>query len=218
MAMTAQDASSYTKELCQMAPVVPVIIIERVEDAIPMATALVAGGLPVLEVTLRTPAALEAIKRMATVPGGVVGAGTVLSKADAAAAKTAGAKFAVSPGCTANLMAACEGEDLPLLPGVSSATEAMTALEAGYNMLKFFPAEQAGGAPFLKSLSSPLPQISFCPTGGVSPANASQYLNLPNVVCVGGSWVVKADMVANGDWDAISQLAKVASKLTATGR
>lgn len=215
MTKAAQEASKYTRELCQMAPVVPVIIINRVEDAIPMATALVAGGLPVLEVTLRTPVALEAIKQMAKVPGGVVGAGTVLTEADAKAAKEAGAKFAVSPGCTTKLMQVTEKAELPLLPGVSSATEAMTALERGYDMLKFFPAEQAGGAPFLKSLSSPLPQVSFCPTGGVSPANATQYLSLPNVICVGGSWVVKPEMVANGDWDTITQIAKTASKLTA---
>lgn len=213
MTKAALDASKFTRELCSMAPVVPVIIINRVGDAVPMAEALVAGGLPVLEVTLRTPQALEAIAAMAQVEGGVVGAGTVLTEADVIEAKSAGAKFAVSPGCTEALMAACEAHDLPLLPGVSSASEAMKALERGYDMLKFFPAQQAGGAPFLKALSSPLPQIAFCPTGGVSPSNAADYLSLPNVKCVGGSWVVKSDLVASGDWDGITKLAKDASGL-----
>lgn len=208
MTKAATEASGFTRSLCEMAPVIPVIIINRVTDAVPMADALVAGGLPVLEVTLRTPEALEAIAAMADVEGGIVGAGTVLNETDVIEAKAAGAKFAVSPGCTDALMRACESHDLPLLPGVSSAGEAMKALEQGYDMLKFFPAEQAGGAPFLKALSSPLPQISFCPTGGVSPSNAAEYLALPNVLCVGGSWVVKADLVAAGKWDAITKLAQ----------
>jgi len=207
--------SKFTRELCSLAPVIPVIIIEDVKDAVPMAEALVAGGLPVLEVTLRTDAALEAIAAMSKVEGGVVGAGTVLSEVDVKAAKEAGAEFAVSPGCTDALIDACETNDLPLLPGVSSAGEAMRALERGYDMLKFFPAEQAGGATFLKSLSSPLPQITFCPTGGVSPANAMDYLKLPNVKCVGGSWVVSKDAVASGDWGAIEELARLASRLKA---
>lgn len=207
--------SAFTRDLALMAPVIPVIIIEDVADAVPMAEALVAGGLPVLEVTLRTPVALEAIKAMAGVKGGVVGAGTVLTEMDVTAAKGAGAKFAVSPGCTDALIDACEEADLPLLPGVSSAGEAMKALERGYDMLKFFPAEQAGGAPFLKALASPLPQITFCPTGGVSPANALDYLALPNVKCVGGSWVVGKEALAAKDWDAIEDLARLASKLKA---
>ena len=207
--------SKFTSELCSLAPVIPVIIINRIEDAVPMAEALVRGGLPVLEVTLRTPVALEAIAVMSAVKGGVVGAGTVLSEIDVKAAKDAGAEFAVSPGCTDALIDACEAAELPLLPGVSSAGEAMRALERGYDMLKFFPAEQAGGAPFLKSLSSPLPQISFCPTGGVSPANALEYLKLPNVKCVGGSWVVGGDAVEKGDWDRVEELARLASRLKA---
>ncbi len=213
--MTAVHPSKFTRELCNLAPVIPVIIINRVEDAVPLAEALVAGGLPVLEVTLRTPVALDAIKAMSKVQGGVVGAGTVLSAADVAAAKSAGAEFAVSPGCTDALIDACEAAELPLLPGVSSAGEAMRALERGYDMLKFFPAEQAGGAPFLKALSSPLPQISFCPTGGVSPSNAIDYLKLPNVLCVGGSWVLGGDAVEKGDWAAIEELARLASRLKA---
>jgi len=180
-----------------------------------MAEALVRGGLPVLEVTLRTPVALEAIAVMSGVKGGVVGAGTVLNETDVKAAKGAGAEFAVPPGCTDALIDACEAAELPLLPGVSSAGEAMKALERGYDMLKFFPAEQAGGAPFLKSLSSPLPQITFCPTGGVSPNNALDYLKLPNVLCVGGSWVVGGDAVAKGEWDKVEELARLASRLKA---
>jgi len=207
--------SKFTRELCDLAPVIPVIIINKIEDAVPMAEALVRGGLPVLEVTLRTPVALEAIAVMSAVKGGVVGAGTVLSETDVNAAKSAGAEFAVSPGCTDALIDACEAEGLPLLPGVSSAGEAMKALERGYDMLKFFPAEQAGGAPFLKSLSSPLPQIAFCPTGGVSPANALDYLKLPNVKCVGGSWVVGGDAVEKGEWDRVEELARLASRLKA---
>lgn len=212
--MTTKDASAFAREICGLAPVIPVIIIDRLEDAVPMAEALVAGGLPVLEVTLRTPVALEAIKAMSEVKGGVVGAGTVLGAKEADAAVAAGAKFAVSPGSTPAVMAACEAVKLPLLPGVASATEAMAALDAGYDMLKFFPAEQAGGSSFLKSLSSPLPQASFCPTGGVSPSNAPDYLALPNVVCVGGSWVVDKKAAQNGDWDAITELAKAASQFS----
>lgn len=207
--------SLYTRQLAAKAPVIPVIIIEDIADAVPMAEALVAGGLPVLEVTLRTPVALEAIKAMSAVSGGIVGAGTVLNKKDVEAAKAAGAEFAVSPGCTDALIDACEGADLPLLPGVSSAGEAMRALERGYDMLKFFPAEQAGGAKFLKSLASPLPQISFCPTGGVSPTNALDYLQLPNVACVGGSWVVGKEAVANKDWNTVEEIARLASRLKA---
>lgn len=207
--------SKYTRELADMAPVIPVIIIEDLADAVPMAEALVAGGLPVLEVTLRTPVALEAIRAMSGVKGGVVGAGTVLTDIDVKAAKSAGAGFAVSPGCTDALIDACEAAELPLLPGVSSAGEAMRALERGYDMLKFFPAEQAGGAKFLKALSSPLPQVAFCPTGGVSPANALEYLRLPNVKCVGGSWVVGTEAVKNKDWAAVEELARLASRLNA---
>lgn len=211
--MTPQDASRRAREICGAAPVVPVIVINRIEDARPMAEALVAGGLPALEVTLRTPVALEAIRAMADVPGGLVGAGTVVTPADAAAAKAAGATFAVSPGATDRLLDACEAEDLPMLPGAATASEAMALLERGYDMLKFFPAEASGGAPALKGIGAPLPQISFCPTGGVSPANAQTYLSLDNVVCVGGSWVVPGDLVAAGDWDGITALARDAARL-----
>jgi 2-dehydro-3-deoxyphosphogluconate aldolase/(4S)-4-hydroxy-2-oxoglutarate aldolase len=178
-----------------------------------LAKALVAGGLPALEVTLRTPAALEVIAEMAKVEGGVVGAGTLLTPADVHAAIDAGAKFGVSPGATDRLLDACEEAGLPLLPGVASATEAMRLLERGYTMLKFFPAEAAGGAPALKAIGAPIPQVSFCPTGGVSPSNANGYLSLPNVVCAGGSWVAPKDKMLAGDWDGITAIAKDAAAL-----
>ena len=209
--ITPTDASARTLELCRMAPVIPVLVVEDAGTARPLAEALVAGGLPVLEVTLRTPAALEVIAAMAGVPGGIVGAGTVLTAADVAAAKAAGAAFAVSPGATDALLAACEAENLPLLPGAATATEAMTLLERGYTTAKFFPAEAAGGAPALKALGAPLPQIAFCPTGGVSLANAAGYLALSNTVCVGGSWVAPADKLAARDWAGIEALARDAA-------
>jgi len=211
--MTPQDASVRAREICELAPIVPVLVVEEVAQARPLAEALVAGGLPALEVTLRTPAALEVIRAMASVPGGVVGAGTLITPADVRAAKAAGAQFGVSPGATDALMAACEAEDLPLLPGAATATEAMHLLERGYDMLKFFPAEASGGAPALKAIGAPLPQISFCPTGGVSPKNAEAYLSLTNVVCAGGSWVAPAGLVAAGDWDGVTELARAASQL-----
>ena len=211
--MTPQDASRHTRQICGMAPIVPVLVVHDPAHARPLAEALVAGGLPVLEVTLRTPAALEVIAEMAKVEGGVVGAGTLVTPADVTAAIAAGATFGVSPGATDPLLEAAEQQGLPMLPGASSASEAMALLARGYDMLKFFPAEAAGGAPFLKSLSSPLPQISFCPTGGVSPANAHDYLSLPNVVCAGGSWVAPTDLMQAKDWDGITALAAAAAKL-----
>ena len=177
-------------------------------QAAPLAEALVAGGLPALEVTLRTPAALDCIRAMADVPGGHVGAGTLLTPADVKAAKAAGATFGVSPGATDALIQACIDEDLPLLPGAATATEAMALLEKGYDMLKFFPAEASGGAPALKGIGAPIPQIAWCPTGGVSIANKASYLSLPNVVCVGGSWVAPAAMMQAGDWAGIERLAR----------
>ncbi|MEQ8899490.1 MAG: bifunctional 4-hydroxy-2-oxoglutarate aldolase/2-dehydro-3-deoxy-phosphogluconate aldolase [Roseovarius sp.] len=214
MGMTPQDASRRTRELCGLAPVIPVLVIEEAATARPLAEALVAGGLPVLEVTLRTPAALEAIRAMADVPGGHVGAGTLISPADVRAAKAAGATFGVSPGATEALLAACEEEGLPLLAGAATASEAMRLLARGYDMLKFFPAEASGGAAALKALGGPLPQISFCPTGGVSPGNAGDYLKLGTVPCVGGSWIAPADLVAAGDWDAVETRAREAAGLS----
>ncbi|MEM1352476.1 MAG: bifunctional 4-hydroxy-2-oxoglutarate aldolase/2-dehydro-3-deoxy-phosphogluconate aldolase [Pseudomonadota bacterium] len=211
--MTPQEASTRAREICELAPIVPVLVVKDAVHAKPLAEALVAGGLPALEVTLRTPAALDAIRAMAEVPGGVVGAGTLVTPEDVRAAKAAGAKFGVSPGATTALMEACEAEGLPLLPGAATASEAMRLLERGYDMLKFFPAEASGGAPALKAIGAPLPQISFCPTGGVSPANAQTYLSLPNVVCAGGSWVAPSTHVEAGDWGEITALAADAAKL-----
>ncbi|MDQ2089105.1 bifunctional 4-hydroxy-2-oxoglutarate aldolase/2-dehydro-3-deoxy-phosphogluconate aldolase [Marimonas arenosa] len=211
--MTPQDISAATLALCRKAPVIPVIVIDDPARAAPLAQALVAGGLPVLEVTLRTATALDAIRAMARVEGGVVGAGTVLTPEDVAAAKAAGARFAVSPGATDRLLDACEAADLPLLPGAATATEAMRLLERGYAVQKFFPAEAAGGVPALKAIGAPLPQITFCPTGGVSPANVADYLSLHNVVCVGGSWVAPKAVIEARDWADISRLARDAATL-----
>ena len=211
--MTPQAQSKSAREIALLAPIIPVLVVEDVAHAAPLAQALVNGGLPALEVTLRTSAALDVIAAMAQVPGGVVGAGTLLTPEDVRAAKAAGAKFGVSPGATDTLIAACVAEELPLLPGAATASEAMSLLEKGYDMLKFFPAEAAGGAAMLKSLGGPLPQISFCPTGGVSPENAPRYLSLPNVLCAGGSWVAPRDLVEAGDWDAIEALAREAATL-----
>ena len=211
--MTPETASIRSRELCMMAPVIPVLVVDDAAHAVPLARALVAGGLPVLEVTLRTAAALDVIREMATVTGGIVGAGTLLTPKDVEDAKTAGALFGVSPGATDLILDACEANDLPLLPGVATASEAMRLLERGYTVQKFFPAEANGGAPALKAIGSPIPQISFCPTGGVSLKNANDYLSLSNTLCVGGSWVAPKDKVLSGDWDGITALAAVASQL-----
>ncbi|MFV0386467.1 bifunctional 4-hydroxy-2-oxoglutarate aldolase/2-dehydro-3-deoxy-phosphogluconate aldolase [Paracoccus sp. (in: a-proteobacteria)] len=211
--MTPEIQSQKTRALCQLAPVIPVIVIKDAAKAADLARALVTGGLPVLEVTLRTDAALDAIRAMAEIAGGHVGAGTVLTPDDAKRARDAGAKFAVSPGLTDRLITACADLDLPLLPGAVTASEVMRAAESGFDMLKFFPAEAVGGAPALKSLASPLPKVSFCPTGGVSPANARSYLDLPNVVCVGGSWVMTEADIAAGNWKAIEDRARDAALL-----
>jgi 2-dehydro-3-deoxyphosphogluconate aldolase/(4S)-4-hydroxy-2-oxoglutarate aldolase len=207
------EASAKAMEICRLAPVIPVLVIDDVAHARPLAEALVSGGLPALEVTLRTPAALDIIREMSGVEGGVVGAGTLLTPADVAAAVDAGAKFGVSPGATDRLLDACEDAGLPLLPGASTSTEAMLLLERGYTVQKFFPAEASGGAPAVKAIGAPLPQIAFCPTGGVSLANAASYLSLPNVLCVGGSWVAPADAVRSGDWTRVSDLASEAAGL-----
>ncbi|MEM9392440.1 MAG: bifunctional 4-hydroxy-2-oxoglutarate aldolase/2-dehydro-3-deoxy-phosphogluconate aldolase [Pseudomonadota bacterium] len=212
--MTPAQASAKARDICGLAPVVPVLVIEDLDHARPLAEALVAGGLPALEVTLRTPVAIEAIRQMAAVPGGVVGAGTLLTPADVEAAKEAGAQFGVSPGATGTLLAACEQAALPLLPGAATATEVMDLLERGYTVQKFFPAEASGGAKALKSIGAPLPQVSFCPTGGVSLANAPGYLGLSNTLCVGGSWVAPKAMMEAGDWAGIEALAREAAALS----
>lgn len=211
--MTPAEQALRAAEICRLAPVVPVLVIDDVSKAAGLAKALVAGGLPALEVTLRTAGALEAIRAMADVEGGVVGAGTLLTPDDVKAAKAAGAKFGVSPGATPRLLEACAEYGLPLLPGAATATEVMTLLELGYTVQKFFPAEASGGAPALKSIGGPIPQVRFCPTGGISLKNARDYLGLPNVLCVGGSWVAPAAMVAAGDWAGITALAAEAAKL-----
>ena len=211
--MTPTQQSLESARICKLAPVVPVLVIEDLAHAAPLARALVAGGLPALEVTLRTPAALEAIRIMAEVPGGVVGAGTLLTPADVKAAKAAGARFGVSPGATPRILDACAEYELPLLPGAATASEIMILLEMGFTVQKFFPAEQAGGAGYLKSIGGPIPQVSFCPTGGIGLKNARDYLGLPNILCVGGSWVAPKDAMARGDWAAITALAAEAAAL-----
>ena len=211
--MTPAEQSRLAAEICRMAPVVPVLVIDDLARAKKLAEALVAGGLPALEVTLRTSVALDAIRVMAEVPGGRVGAGTLLTPADVKAAKAAGATFGVSPGVTERLLDACAEQGLPLLPGAATASEIMALLEMGYTVQKFFPAEQAGGAAYLKSVGSPIPQVRFCPTGGISLKNAPAYLGLANILCVGGSWVAPKEAVARGDWAAITALAAEARAL-----
>ncbi|MDB4115278.1 bifunctional 4-hydroxy-2-oxoglutarate aldolase/2-dehydro-3-deoxy-phosphogluconate aldolase [Planktomarina sp.] len=205
--------SDLIAKICAAAPVIPVLTIDRVEDAQPLARALIAGGLPALEITLRTDAALEAIAAIAEVEGAMVGVGTLLTPAQVQDAKAAGAIFGVSPGATPSLIAAALEFDLALLPGAATATEAMRLLEQGFTFQKFFPAEAAGGALALGSMAGPLPQITFCPTGGVTPENAKTYLALPNTLCVGGSWIAPKALVATGAWDEITQIARRAASL-----
>lgn len=203
-----------TRQLATHGPVIPVIVVDRVEDAVPLARALVAGGVKVLEVTLRTPAALAAISAMVReVPEAIVGAGTVRTAADARAARDAGAAFAVSPGYTTALGAACRDIGLPLLPGVATASEVMAAQDDGLSFLKFFPAVAAGGVPMLKSLAGPFPDVVFCPTGGITLDSAPQFLGLPNVAVCGGSWLTPADALRAGDWDRVRRLAAEAAAL-----
>ncbi len=205
-----------TLELATHGPVIPVIVLQRVQDAVPLAQALVAGGVRVLEVTLRTPVALQCIEAIArAVPQAIVGAGTIRSAADARAAKAAGSAFGVSPGYTAAVGAACREVGLPLLPGVATAGEVMVAQADGLEFLKFFPATAAGGIPMLKALGGPFPDVVFCPTGGITLDSAPQFLALPNVKVCGGSWLTPADAVAAGDWGRITQLAREASALGA---
>ncbi len=199
----------------KLAPVVPVMVIENVRDAVPLARALVNGGLPVLEITLRTEAALECIRAIvAEVEGAVIGSGTVLTPQQLRDSRKAGCTFAVSPGSTGKLLGAAGDEgDIALLPGGVTASECMALLEWGYTIQKFFPAEPAGGAPYLSSLASPLPQVKFCPTGGITPALAPSYLKLSNVITVGGSWMIPKALIAAGDWAGIEKLAREASTL-----
>jgi 2-dehydro-3-deoxyphosphogluconate aldolase / (4S)-4-hydroxy-2-oxoglutarate aldolase len=203
-----------TTDLITHGPVIPVIVLEREADAVPLARALVAGGVRVLEVTLRTPAALACMKAIVReVPEAIVGAGTLRSAADVRAAKEAGCVFGVSPGYTRDIGAACKEFGLPLLPGVASASEAMAANADGFSFLKFFPATAAGGVPMLKALGGPFPDVVFCPTGGITPETAPQFLALPNVKVCGGSWFTPADAIAQGDWARVTALARASMAL-----
>ncbi|MGW1037518.1 bifunctional 4-hydroxy-2-oxoglutarate aldolase/2-dehydro-3-deoxy-phosphogluconate aldolase [Streptomyces antibioticus] len=207
-------SSAAGASVLDLAPVLPVVVVRDADDAVPLARALVAGGLPAIEVTLRTPAALDAVRRIsAEVPEAVVGAGTVITPEQVTACVAAGARFLVSPGWTDGLLAAMRASGVPFLPGVSTATEVVALLERGVREMKFFPAQAAGGTAYLRSLAGPLPQARFCPTGGVGPDNAAEYLSLPNVGCVGGSWMVPAEAVAARDWGRVEELARGAAAL-----
>lgn len=198
-----------------LSPVIPVIVIEDPDQAVPLATALYRGGLKVLEVTLRTEYGLQAIADIGrALPDAVVGAGTVITPGDVNNARQAGARFLVSPGCTPRLFASAQAEDIALLPGVNTPSEAMLLLEQGLRHLKFFPAEAAGGVAMLKSIAGPLPQLRFCPTGGINPQNAASYLDLPNVACVGGTWMLNKRAIAAGDWGTVERLSREAAGLS----
>ena len=214
MAVNLTSQKFTALQVMQDAPVIPVIVLNDVAHAVPMARALVAGGIRMLEVTLRTPQALACMEAIARdVPEAVLGAGTVRSAEDARAAANAGAQFAVSPGYTSKVGQACRDLGLALLPGVATGSEIMMAQEDGLTQMKFFPAMQAGGPAMLKAWSGPFFDVKFCPTGGVTPQNAAEFLALPNVVCVGGSWLVPADALATGDWARITQLASETARL-----
>jgi 2-dehydro-3-deoxyphosphogluconate aldolase/(4S)-4-hydroxy-2-oxoglutarate aldolase len=216
--MTSALPSSPSASVLDLAPVVPVVVVDDLSDAVPLARALVAGGLPAIEVTLRTPVAVDAIRAIAEdVPGAVVGAGTVITPEQVGEAVAAGARFLVSPGWTDTLLEAMRGSGVPFLPGVSTTSEVVALLERGVREMKFFPAEAAGGTAYLKALAAPLPQARFCPTGGIGPASAPEYLALPNVGCVGGSWMLPKDAVAGRDWARVEELARAAAGLSAGG-
>jgi 2-dehydro-3-deoxyphosphogluconate aldolase / (4S)-4-hydroxy-2-oxoglutarate aldolase len=202
------------RSLLDVVPVIPVVVVEAAADAVPIARALVDGGLPIIELTLRTPAAMEAIERIAAeVPDILVGAGTIVDTNQPKRAAAAGAQFLVSPGSTPSLRAAMRDSGLPHLPGVATVSEVLALLEDGYTEMKFFPAEAAGGAAYLRAIHSPVPAARFCPTGGITPTNVASYLALPNVGCVGGSWLTPADAVHRHDWTTIANLASAAREL-----
>ena len=214
MTTQASHAPLTAQDIVNDAPVIPVIVLKDVAHAVPLARALVDGGIRMLEVTLRTSVALDCIRAIAqAVPEAVVGAGTVRTAADAQAAAQAGARFAVSPGYTSAVGQACRDAGLPLLPGVSTASEIMQAQADGFSVLKFFPALQSGGTGMLKAWQGPFGDVTFCPTGGINPANAQEFLALSNVACVGGSWLVPGDAVASGDWQRVTELAREAAQL-----
>ncbi|MFC4783042.1 bifunctional 4-hydroxy-2-oxoglutarate aldolase/2-dehydro-3-deoxy-phosphogluconate aldolase [Nocardioides sp. MAHUQ-72] len=209
------SASENTPALLDRVPVVPVVVVDELAQAVPVARALVAGGLPVIELTLRTPVALDAIRAIADeVPEILVGAGTVLTPGQAKEARDAGAQFLVSPGATPSLLHGMADTGLPFLPGTATASEVLAVLEAGWTEMKFFPAEASGGATFLASVASPVPAARFCPTGGITAATATSYLALPNVGCVGGSWLTPKDALASGDWSRVERLARAAAALS----
>ena len=205
------------REILALSPVMPVIVLDRVDDAVPLANALVSGGIRVLEVTLRTPAALDCVRAIrATVPQAIVGVGTITNIADMIAAREAGAAFGVSPGTTRELLSHAASSGFPFLPGAMTPSDVMRALDAGFTAMKLFPARQAGGIEMLKALGGPFPQVMFCPTGGIDADSAAAYLALPNVVCVGGSWLAPANLIANKDWTGIKKRAQLASRLITT--
>jgi len=211
-----ESKQTRVEAVLQLAPVVAVVVIESLADAVPLARALVSGGIKAIEVTLRTPVALDAIRAIAAeVEGAVTGAGTLLTPGDIAAAEKAGARFGVSPGSTPRLLDAADDSSLPYLPGAATATEALCLLERGYRLQKFFPATPAGGPDYLRALASPLPGIRFCPTGGITSATAPEWLGLANVVCVGGSWLSTSKLLRAGDWTAVEGLARTAAELRA---
>jgi 2-dehydro-3-deoxyphosphogluconate aldolase/(4S)-4-hydroxy-2-oxoglutarate aldolase len=204
------------ESLIDRVPVIPVVVLHEVEHAVPVARALVEGGVPVIELTLRTPSALSCIEQIAIhVPEIQLGAGTIVTPAQAKDAVSAGAQFLVSPGTTDDLAAAMQDTGLPHLPGAATVSEVLRLLELGYEELKFFPAEASGGAAFLQAVGAPVPQARFCPTGGITPASAPSYLSLANVGCVGGSWLTPSDAIADGDWARISRLAAESTRLAA---
>ncbi|MFG2321613.1 bifunctional 4-hydroxy-2-oxoglutarate aldolase/2-dehydro-3-deoxy-phosphogluconate aldolase [Streptomyces sp. NBC_01723] len=216
--MSSPLPSSPATSVLDLAPVVPVVVVDDLADAVPLARALVAGGLPAIEVTLRTPVAVDAIRAIADeVPGAVVGAGTVITPDQVGEVVAAGARFLVSPGWTDVLLDAMRASGVPFLPGVSTTSEVVALLERGVREMKFFPAEAAGGTAYLKALAAPLPQARFCPTGGIGPGSAPEYLALPNVGCVGGSWMLPKDAVADRDWGRVEALARAAAALSAGG-
>jgi 2-dehydro-3-deoxyphosphogluconate aldolase/(4S)-4-hydroxy-2-oxoglutarate aldolase len=205
--MTEKTNSAYIRQLCHAVTIMPVLVVDEVTTAKPLAQTLLNSGISILEVTLRTPAALEVIHEMSKIPGVVVAAGTIATVDDLKSAKQAGALFGVTPGTTHSILDAANAENFPLLPGVATVSEMMMALEFGYDFLKFFPAESAGGVNILKSFSGPFPDIKFCPTGGITIKNALDYLELKNVICVGGSWLAPTALINTGNWEKIAQLA-----------
>ncbi|WRB44190.1 bifunctional 4-hydroxy-2-oxoglutarate aldolase/2-dehydro-3-deoxy-phosphogluconate aldolase [Helicobacter pylori] len=201
-------------EVLQISPIVPVVVIENIKDAMPLAQSLIEGGIPIIEVTLRSSCALEAIELIAkNVPKMRVGAGTILNLTQLEQAQNRGAEFLISPGLTPSLLEHAKKKDMPLIPGVSSSSEVMQALELGYNALKFFPAEYCGGVKLLNAFNGPFKGVKFCPTGGISADNMRSYLNLENVLCVGGSWLTPKDLIQNKEWDKITEICKRALAL-----